>query len=65
MIRRIRAGRIYHADCFVCSKCKRALKDDDIKALLNSTDGPLNDLDCSCQACLNPDKASDESSYFF
>lgn len=61
LIRRIRAGRIYHAECFVCSKCKQPLKDDDITTLLKPEGATLNDLDCVCQACLNPTKASEET----
>ncbi|CAF4143596.1 unnamed protein product [Rotaria sp. Silwood2] len=60
LIRRIRAGRIYHVECFACTKCKRTLQDDDISSLLKSGDGSLNDLDCLCQICSNPDKSSNE-----
>ncbi|CAF2180300.1 unnamed protein product [Rotaria magnacalcarata] len=61
LIRRIRAGRIYHAECFVCTKCKRTLQDDDISELLKTNDATLNDLECSCQACLYPDRVSNET----
>ncbi len=60
LIRRIRAGRIYHAECFACSKCKQTLQDDDISSLLKSDGATLNDLDCLCQTCLNPEKSSEE-----
>ncbi|CAF2995199.1 unnamed protein product [Rotaria socialis] len=61
LIRRIRAGRIYHAECFVCTKCKRTLQDDDISELLKTNDATLNDLECSCQTCLYPDRESNET----
>ena len=51
-IRRIRAGRIYHADCLGCSKCKRTLQNDDINALMKNNSF-FNDLDYLCQSCSN------------
>ncbi|CAF0860223.1 unnamed protein product [Adineta ricciae] len=60
-IRRVRAGRIYHAACFVCSKCKRELTDDDITVLLKPEGATLDDSNCMCQACLNPSKITDET----
>ena len=60
-IRRIRPGRIYHAECFVCSKCKRTLQDEDVSALVKSDDASFNDLECLCQTCLNPEKLSGKS----
>ena len=51
-IRRIRAGRIYHADCLMCSKCKRTLQNDDINALIRNNSF-FNDLDYLCQSCSN------------
>ncbi|CAF3927589.1 unnamed protein product [Rotaria sordida] len=59
-IRRIRTDRIYHAECFVCTKCKRTLQDNDISSLLKSGDTSFNDLDCLCQICSNPEKSSNE-----
>ncbi|CAF4812358.1 unnamed protein product, partial [Rotaria socialis] len=50
-IRRVRAGRIYHAGCFICLKCKRILQDDDIASLIPSDGSPMNDLDYLCQTC--------------
>lgn len=60
-IRRIRPGRIYHAECLACSKCKRTLQDDDIISVMKSDQASFNDLDCLCQTCLNPNKVSVES----
>ncbi len=60
LIRRVRPSRIYHAECFVCSKCKQTLQDDDIESLFKSDDGSFNDLDCLCQTCLNPNKLSNK-----
>ncbi len=60
LIRRIRTGRIYHAECFVCSKCKQILQDDDIASLLKSDDVSLNDLDCLCQTCSNPSEINSD-----
>ena len=55
MIRRIRPGRLYHADCFVCCKCKQILQSDDIKAQYECDDGTtFNDMECICQTCLKP-----------
>ncbi|CAF1377422.1 unnamed protein product [Adineta steineri] len=54
LIRRVRAGRIYHADCFNCIKCKRILQDDDIASLMPSDGSTLNDMDYICQGCINP-----------
>ncbi|CAF1156843.1 unnamed protein product [Adineta ricciae] len=53
-IRRVRLGRIYHADCFVCGKCKRVLHDEDINAIWPSDGSTLNDTDYLCQICVNP-----------
>lgn len=53
-IRRIRAGRIYHADCLVCLKCKTILQNDDINALMKTNNSFFNDLDYLCQSCNNP-----------
>lgn len=53
LIRRVRAGRIYHGDCFVCIKCKRTLQDDDVAFLMSSDNSPLNDMDYLCQTCSN------------
>lgn len=53
LIRRVRAGRIYHADCFSCLKCKRVLQDDDITALIPTDGSILNDMDYLCQICSN------------
>ena len=55
-IRRVRTGRIYHADCFVCFKCKHVLQDNDIAALMPADGSTLNELECVCQSCLNPEK---------
>ena len=52
-VRRIRPGRLYHADCFACSKCKKVLQDDDISALFKSDGSSFNDMECACQTCLN------------
>lgn len=61
-IRRVRAGRMYHADCFVCLKCKRTLQDDDVAALMPIDGSPLNDLDYLCQRCTNPENKLKKSS---
>ncbi len=53
LIRRVRAGRIYHADCFICIKCKRILQDDDIASLMPTDGSSLNDMDYLCQICSN------------
>lgn len=37
------------------------LQDADISALFKSDGATLNDLDCLCQTCLNPDKVSNET----
>ena len=61
-IRRVRTGRIYHADCFICLKCKRTLQDDDIGALMSIDGSPLNDMDYLCQRCFNPENKFKKSS---
>ncbi len=52
-IRRVRAGRIYHADCFMCIKCKRILQDDDIASIMPTDGSSLNDMDYLCHICSN------------
>lgn len=54
MIRRIRPGRLYHADCFVCCKCKQILQNEDIKAQYSSDGTTFNDMQCLCQTCSKP-----------
>ena len=61
MIRRIRPGRLYHADCFVCSKCKQTLQDEDISAVFQTDGSAFNDMECLCQTCLNPEKKIEKS----
>ena len=62
LVRRIRPGRLYHADCFACSKCKKVLQDDDISALFKSDGSSFNDMECACQTCLNPNSTAVKSS---
>ncbi|CAF1580372.1 unnamed protein product [Rotaria sp. Silwood1] len=61
LIRRIRLGRIYHAECFICIKCKCTLQDNDITSLFKTNDILLNDLDYLCQTCSNQDKLLNEN----
>lgn len=52
-IRRIRAGRVYHADCLACVRCKKTLQNEDITALMTNDNVLANELDYFCQSCVN------------